>query len=253
MITLPVDKAGKDYIPYTKTNTFSSKGRATRIMGIKTGRIHHLQSDNQYRAFMYFEWSDRVIDIRESYPLLDIMEVIDDKKDLRFDRFKDKEKDKQFILTTNFLLTVDMGERELEYVARTVKNTSELSRTITAEKLEIERRYWAAKGIEWRLITEKELDKQYVKNVEFTRETLLQNQYRREDLQDMGEDMILVLMNSTDCPLRQVIKDYETVKGLDEGTGMFVFRYLIAMKKIQINMFKKLDMNKKVSEVLIWR
>lgn len=251
MIQLPVTKAGKDYVPYTKTNTFSSKGRATRVMGIKTGRIHHLQSDNQYRAFMYFEWADHVIDIRESYPLLDIMEVIDNKEGLKFDKFKDKEKDKQFILTTNFLLTVDRGEGELEYVARTVKNTSELSRVITAEKLEIERRYWAAKGVQWRVITEKELDRQYVKNAEFTRETLLQSQYQAEVLQDMGEDMTLVLMNSSDRPLKQVIRDFERGEEMDEGVGLFVFRYLIAKKRIHIDMFRKFDINKKVSEILI--
>ena len=251
MDTLPVIKIGKDYVPYTKTNTFSSKGRATRIMGIKTGRIHHLQSDNQYRAFMYFEWANQVIDIRESYPLLDIMEVIDNKDDLRFDKFKDKEKDKQFILTTNFLLTVDKGNGDIEYVARTVKNTSELSRTITAEKLEIERRYWDAKGIDWRIITEKELDKQYVKNIEFVRETLLHSQWQEQELQEMGNKLALVLMNSGEHSLKQVLKDFEKIVCLDEGVGLFVFRYLVAKKKVHIDMFKKLDVSKQVREILL--
>lgn len=251
MEQLPVVKEGKDYVPYTKTNTFSSKGRATRVMGIKTGRIHHLQSDNQYRAFMYYEWADQVVDIRESYPLLDVMEVIDSKDDLRFDKFKDKEKNKQFILTTNFLLTIAKGDGNIEYVARTVKNTSELSRAITAEKLEIERRYWEAKGIEWKVITEKELDKQYVKNVEFARETLLQSQYQQEVLQDMGNKLAIVLMNSAEQSLRQTLKEYERIMNLDEGIGLFVFRYLIAKKKVRIDMFKKFEVSKKVSEVLL--
>jgi len=251
MVTLPVDKIGKDYVPYTKTNTFSSKGRATRIMGIKTGRIHHLQSDNQYRAFLYFEWADKVIDIRESYPLLDIMEVIDNKEDLRFDKFKDKEKDKQFILTTNFLLTVDKGNGDLEYVARTVKNTSELSRAITAEKLEIERRYWEAKGIEWKIITEKELDRQYVKNIEFIRETLLQSQYQEQELQEMGNKLVLVLMNSAEQSLKQTLKEYERILNLNEGAGLFVFRYLVAKKKVHLDMFKKFEIAKRVNEILV--
>lgn len=251
MIQLPVTKAGKDYVPFTKTNTFSSKGRATRIIGIKTGRIHHLQSDNQYRAFMYFEWANQVVDIRESYPLLDIMQVIDNKEDLRFDKFKDKEKDKQFILTTNFLLTVDKGNAEIEYIARTIKNTTELSRAITAEKLEIERRYWEAKGIEWKIITEKELDRQYVKNIESVRETLLQSQWQEQELREMGNKLALVLMNSGEYPLKQVLKDFERIVCLDEGIGLFVFRYLIAKKKIHIDMFKKFEVSKKVSEILI--
>ncbi len=251
MLQLPVTKSGKDYIPYTKTNTFSSKGRATRIMGIKTGRIHHLQSDNQYRAFMYFEWAEQILDIRESYPLLDIMEVIDNKEGLRFDKFKDKEKDTQFILTTNFLLTVDKGNGEIEYVARTIKNTTELSRAITAEKLEIERRYWEAKEIDWKIITEKELDRQYVKNIEFVRETLLQSQWQEQELREMGNKLALILMNSRDYALKQVLKDFERIVSLEEGTGLFVFRYLVAKKKVHIDMFKKFEVSKKVSEMLI--
>lgn len=251
MVILPVDKVGKDYVPYTKTNTFSSKGRATRIMGIKTGRIHHLQSDNQYRAFMYFEWADQVVDIRESYPMLDIMEVIDNKEGLRFDKFKDKEKDTQFILTTNFLLTVDKGNGEIEYVARTIKNTTELSRAITAEKLEIDRRYWEAKGIEWKVITEKELDRQYVKNIEFVRETLLQSQYQEQELKELGNKLALLLMNSPEQSLKQSLKDYERILNLNEGTGLFVFRYLVAKKKVHINMFKKLEISKKINEILV--
>ena len=220
-------------------------------MGIKTGRIHHLQSDNQYRAFLYFEWSNQVLDIRESYPLLDVMEAVDEKEDLRFDRFKDKEKDRQFILTTNFLLTIDKGNGDMEYVARTVKNTSELIRAITAEKLEIERRYWKAKGIEWKIITEKELDKQYVKNIEFVRETLLQSQWQEQELQELGNKLALVLMNSAEQSLKQTLKEYERILNLSEGTGLFVFRYLIAKKKIHIDMFKKFEVSKKVSEILI--
>ena len=96
---------GANYQPWTKISDFSSIGRASRIHGLKTHRIHHLHSDIQLRAFLIFEWCDRVVDIRESFPLLDVLEVIDEKKDLRFDKFRDKETGTPLVITTNFLLT----------------------------------------------------------------------------------------------------------------------------------------------------
>ena len=37
---------GKDYIPWLKIQDFSSQGHSHRIPGWKTGRIHHLLSEN---------------------------------------------------------------------------------------------------------------------------------------------------------------------------------------------------------------
>src|SRR5690625_6392131 len=64
-----------------------------------------------YRAFLLFEFNSKVIDIRESFPLLDVMEVIDDKEDLRFDKFTDRETKEPYVLTTNFLLTVKVDRK----------------------------------------------------------------------------------------------------------------------------------------------
>ena len=61
-----------------KVTTFSSKGRATRIYSHKTNRIHHLQSDNQLRAFLLFEWIDLVKDIKENIELKDLEDALND-------------------------------------------------------------------------------------------------------------------------------------------------------------------------------
>lgn len=59
---------GKNYVPWIKIQDFPSVGRSHRIPGWKTGRVHHLFSDQEKRTFFIFEWSDIVIDIREQYP-----------------------------------------------------------------------------------------------------------------------------------------------------------------------------------------
>jgi hypothetical protein len=39
------------------------------VFGRKTGRIHHLLSDIEWRLFLHLEWCDLVSDIREPFPL----------------------------------------------------------------------------------------------------------------------------------------------------------------------------------------
>jgi hypothetical protein len=241
---------GAHYQPWTKISDFSSMGRASRIQGIKTHRIHHLQSDNQLRALLIFEWCDKVIDIRESFPLLDVMEVIDKKDDLRFDKFKDKETGVPLILTTSFLLTVRDQDGKEVLMARSVKNATELSRGITIEKLEIERRYWQAKGADWKLITDKQIPKQYVKNIEWVRDTMLDQD--KEDNRKEEQSIWLQndLLKYPDLKLQDVLHAFDRKEGMQPGVGLFLFRYLIAKKHIRVDMYKGVQTSQKINDIL---
>jgi hypothetical protein len=73
-----------------------------------------------------------------------------------------------YILTTTFLLTL----RNHKYIARTVKLSSELEKKSVLERLEIERRYWAAKQIDFGIITQKEIPTKMVKNIEWIHSSL---------------------------------------------------------------------------------
>jgi len=238
------------YIPWTKTHEFSSKGRASRLFGIKTQRIHHFHSDNQLRAFHMYEWSENVIDIREAFPLLDAMEVIDDKENLRFDKFRDKESGEQLVLTTSFLLTIRDSDGKERYIARTIKDSSELTRKITFEKLEIENRYWRAKGINWKIATDKQLSRQYVKNIEWVRETLLSNEQADFDKDQLSDGLLNHLMSNSETTIRDSFSSFDKKTGVSNGTGLYLFRYLIAKKKIQINMRNKIDTAARIIDLL---
>src|SRR5690625_3145465 len=197
---------GQDYLPWIRTNEFSSRGRATRLYSQKTGRTHHLHSDNQYRAFLIFEFNSHVIDIRESFPLLDVMEVIDDKDDLRFDKFTDKQTGEPYVLTTNFLLTLKEADGSQKYLARTIKNTTELKRKITFEKLEIERRYWLAKGVDWKIMTQKELPRQFAENIEWIRETMLTASGGESDKEELSLKMYKYLLENENLTVKDVLR-----------------------------------------------
>ncbi|MFI8715179.1 TnsA endonuclease C-terminal domain-containing protein [Brevibacillus brevis] len=242
---------GKEYIPWTKTHEFSSKGRATRILGIKTGRIHHLHSDLQLRAFLIIEWSEKVIDIRESFPLIDVKTVIDDHEELRFDKFCNKETGDQMVITTNFLLTVKNTDGNENHIARTVKNSTELTRKITLEKLEIERRYWFTKGVEWKVITDKQLPRQLAKNIEWVRDTLLDQERDGMEKEQLSAILHKYLLGNSDIGLRELLRQFDKTEGVPKGTGLYLFRYLIAKKEIRIDMNTAIDFSKKVSGLLL--
>jgi len=67
---------GTDYKPWLKIQDISSKGRSTRLKGIKTNRQHEFLSDLVRNYFYITECSDLVIDIREQFPLLPLEETI---------------------------------------------------------------------------------------------------------------------------------------------------------------------------------
>ena len=138
---------GKEYKPWLTIQDYPSMGRATRIFGWTTQRIHHFFSDSQLKYFYLLDWEEKVVDIREHYPLLDLETVLEDTADLKLDKFIDKKTKEPYILTTTFLITLLNHDGQKSFAARSIKYASELSKKTTIEKLEIERRYWTAKGI----------------------------------------------------------------------------------------------------------
>jgi hypothetical protein len=230
-----------------KVTTFSSKGRVTRIYGYRTKRIHHLQSDNQLRTFLMLEWDDRVKDIKENIELKDIEATIEEVDNLKLDKFSNKETGELFQLHTNFLLTVNRGKGE-ELIAISVKSLSELERKTVIEKMEIERRYWKAKGIKFFVITEKEIDKQFVDNIKWVREALIDKSI--EDKKEIGEKLYYFLQNNINEKLSKALGLFEYKEKVKEGTALFIFRYLIGIKEISVNMKKSIDLNEKVIDFI---
>lgn len=230
-----------------KVTTFSSKGRATRIYGHKTKRIHHLQSDNQLRVFLLLEWNDKVKDIKENAELRNLESTIDNLEDLRIDKFSDVETGKRYELHTNFLITID-GEGGEEDIAISVKGVSELERKTVIEKMEIERRYWSKKEIKFFVITEQEIDKQLVDNIKWVREALVDKTV--EDKREISEKLYYFLQENRENKVSQALQKFDEQWKLQEGTALFMFRHLIGLKEIEIDMKKRIDLNKEISDLI---
>ena len=235
------------YKPWLSIQDFPSNGRVSRIKGWKTNRIHHFFSDIQTRCFYMFEWDDEIVDIREHYPLLDLVEVVKDNKDLKQEFFTNKEP--PYILTTTFLLTL----RNRKYIARTIKSAGELEKKSVLERLEIERRYWAAKQIDFGIITQKEIPTKMVKNIEWIHSSLYTYEERglTENSLENYCNILIDKFRDNKHSIRKITSDFDKENNVSDGTGLFIFKYLLASKHIYIDMNESIDIAKSRPKIII--
>ena len=158
--------SSSNYKPWLQVQDVPSQGLATRILGWKTARVHHFLSNFELNYFYVLEWSPVVCDIREQYPLLPLEETIAIAQQRGIRHPEDPKTKEPVVMTTDFLLTVRLkiGVTDL---ARTVKSVKDLQSERTLEKLEIERRYWQLRDIDWGIVTEHEIPETLAKNVEW--------------------------------------------------------------------------------------
>lgn len=232
-----------------KVTTFSSKGRVTRICSDKCkDKVVHLQSDNQMRLFMMLEWDEDVKRIEVNVVLKDLEETLDDIDNLKLYKFRDKETGELFQLHTNFLVTLKPYRGIDEQTAISVKSISELERKTVIEKLEIERRYWKAKGVRFAVITEKEIDRQMADNIMWVRETRSDKSLRNKE--ELAEKLYYFIKENQNGTLNNALQELDKKEDVKEGTALFLFRYLIELKQIEVDMKKSIDLNEKINKLI---
>lgn len=234
----------EDYKPWLTVQDFPSTGRTSRISGNKIKRVHHFFSDLEKQCFYLWEWDQKVIDVREHYPLLDLYDIVN-MDDINMNAFKDKYTNEPYVLTTTFLVIMRTIDGGIDCFARSVKYKLDLEKSATMEKLELERRYWKAKGISWAVVTEEDIPKEKVNNIQWFHDVL--SEYKNYDIDE--EEMIrlcgefLDYVNSSGLSIRKLSKDFEVKNSLREGIGTFIFKYLLAARVIEIDMNKSIDLN----------
>lgn len=235
---------GIDYKPWCVIQDVPSQGLVTRIKGWKTGRVHHLLSQLELHYFCLLEWSSSVQDIREQYPLQPLDETIAIAQGCGIKHPIHPQTKEPIVMTTDFVITVKGGMATLEQ-ARTVKPAGELQRMRVLEKLEIERRYWAVRGIDWGIVTERELPQPWAKNTAQLHGYLTladRLSLKEEELMPIVEHLSqLVKVNG--CPLRVVTAECDSQLGLVPGTSLTLAYHLLATKRWTVDMNVALNPN----------
>ncbi|BAY32861.1 Tn7-like transposition protein A [Nostoc carneum NIES-2107] len=231
--------SGKQYKPWLTIQDVPSKGRSSRTPGWKTNRVHHFFSDHEKRLFYLFEWSDIVTDIREQFPLDDLDLAMSIATDMDIKYPVDTKSGTPYVLTSDFMLTVNRDGKQMQ-IARTVKPSTELEKKRVNEKLEIERQYYLAKGIEWGIITEKEIPRLLVENVEW-----VHSAYRLEANPEMNTAQLRELstilkykLQEEDTAINTITSALDKEMNISYGTSLYVFKHLIAIKEVIVDLVK---------------
>ncbi|WP_224311971.1 MULTISPECIES: TnsA endonuclease C-terminal domain-containing protein [Nostocaceae] len=229
--------SGKHYKPWLTIQDVPSKGRSSRTPGWKTNRVHHFFSDHEKRLFYLFEWSDIVTDIREQFPLDNLDLAMSIATDIGIKYPVDTQSGTPHVLTSDFMLTVNRDGKQMQ-IARTVKPSTELEKKQVNEKFEIERQYYLAKGIDWGIITEKEIPRLLAENVEW-----VHSAYRLEANSEMDTAQLSELstilkskLQEEDTTINRVTTALDKEMNINSGTSLYVFKHLIARKEILVDL-----------------
>lgn len=232
---------GMDYEPWIKIHEFGSKGRSHRVVGWKQRRLHQFLSDLEFHYFLLMQWEDSVVDIREQFPLLPLEQTISIADDLGV-KHQPKNSKEKIVLTTDFLLTVNNGDENID-VARTIKQESELLKYRTVEKFKIEQAFWKHQNIDWGIVNESQISKTFARNI-----YSIYNDYFWAEEHGYSEIDIALLVYSFKNELVKnsldVIKtseDFEQFQNWPEGTGLRFFKFLLAQKHVGADFNKKFN------------
>ena len=231
---------GASYTPWIRIQDFPSLGMVSRVSGTTTGRVHHLMSNLELSLFYLLDWSDDVLDIREQYPLIDLVKAIEIAEDAGIRYPYDTKSGFPYVLTSDFFLETKQGMMVIS-----VKPSSELGKPRVREKLEIERRYWTAQGVDWSIMTENEINTTKARNIEWLAQARELSVFGLPDpKQDACNEYFLAAYHNAQHTLLDIFKAVEETFTLINGMGLNIFKHLAYWKRIYFNVDEKVDLAK---------
>ncbi|HEX5085483.1 MAG TPA: TnsA endonuclease N-terminal domain-containing protein, partial [Blastocatellia bacterium] len=141
------------------------------------------------------------------------------------------------VMTTDFVLTIKK-DLATTYQARTVKYAADLIKARTLEKLEIERRYWQTRRIDWGIVTEQQAPTVLAQNVKWVHPFFRQIDLYPLDapaIQRVASDMTHRVRHS-DLPLKDLARYCDEKLTLARGQGLKVVRHLLANRIWRVDM-----------------
>lgn len=229
---------GIDYNPWIHVQDFPSLGMVSRAFGATTGRIHHLMSNLELSLFYLLDWSDDVLDIREQYPLADVTQAVEiaEKANIRYPY--DPKSGFPYVMTSDFHLKTKRG-----LMVVSVKSSSELGKLRVREKMEIERRYWTMRGVQWSVVTENEINRTKASNIEWLSQARDLSVFgMSETVQNACREYFLEAYYTARCTLNVLFKAVESAFGLIAGMGLNIYKHLAYWKLIVFSADNKVNL-----------
>lgn len=232
-----------NYLPWLFIHDVPSKGLAWRRKGWTTGRTHHLLSNHEDDYFLIKDWNPSVIDIREQYPLLPIEETLALAEEYNIHHPSVRHPTKPgvsipIVMTTDFVITIAKGINSFDQ-ARTIKCSQDLQSQRTLEKLEIERRYWARRNIDWAIVTEREISHVLAENVRLLHKhlTIKDRLALPEPLLQEAIAIMTHELKQSSCSLSHIALECDERLHLQPGDCLTIAYHLLATRQWKIDMF----------------
>ncbi|MBD0677194.1 TnsA endonuclease N-terminal domain-containing protein [Pseudomonas sp. PSB11] len=236
----------ESYRPWLKIRSVPSKGTSRIVPGVRVARGHHCLSNCEYMFLVLVEFNKDITDIREQFPLIDYDETysIALQKNIRPALYIGT--DVPFVFTADFMLTFTRPGGESTMVAISLKYKEEITNATAAkrkrifEKQDIEKEYWARRGVKSKLCFYEDLPHIKIKNL------IILRGYANLPLSVASDNNIQKIIRffvdladpegMEDISLRSLLRlvsqhvyiEYKTVKDL--------FFYLVWNKKIVIDL-----------------
>jgi len=213
---------GLDYEPYVDVRSFSSQGTSVRLKSATVGRIHHLVSGLEAFGFILFDRFENSIDLREQYPL-PIEESLEVSRQLGIRHPNNR--GYLTVVSTDLLVALKDGKQ----LAISFKYAEELHKARNLEKLQIEKAYWEARGVEWKIFTELELTGGLKENLEWIPPYLLAEASEAHQLSELDVSSVLGRIDlSQRTKLARQCSKLDDKYDVEPGYHISVVRYGVA-------------------------
>jgi hypothetical protein len=227
---------GADYRPWITTHDFPSLGQVCRARGETTGRIHHMMSSLERDLFLILDYDPEVTDIQEQYPL-PLYETQLIAADLGVKH--PEANDWSVVMTTDFLYC-----RSGIWHAAAVKPSSELDNERVMEKLDIERCYWEKHSTDWKIQTEKTINRTRARNILWiTGGRSVEELIPSAELRIKLEDVFVDLYQDEAISFHDLIDGLEQECALPSGTVIQLFKHLVRKGRINLDLNRKFCMD----------
>jgi hypothetical protein len=220
---------GPHYKPWLEVFDLSSTGRVHRPHSPKCGRSIHLLSDVESNTFFALEWSQRVVGIKEEFPLdRELTMEIADALGIRHPYYPGTKV--PTVMTVDFLIDIrENGKTRFE--ALDCKRTEDAEDGRTMEKLQITRTYFAGMNIPHRLVFHSELPMQKIRNIEFIRGGMIKTGEEESYAGALREQSLIMshelAHSNRNQPLSEYCRDFEIRHGLRPAEGLRIAKILM--------------------------
>ena len=251
---------GADYEPLLRAQDVRSAGRKSRPA--YHGRVVHFFSDLEQRAFSHFRWEPDVFVIEEQY-YLEVEDTvrIAAEAGARHPLVIGKAvgEAEPFAMSTDLVVYFRHGAgerrlaRQIKYskdielgLATTPKRRREIERTLV--KLEIERRYWAERNVDWAVMTEHELSAVRTANIEglldFRLEAGRPHGFWHDALQRVRDSLAV----GDGLRMVDLQRDLDGAGVVDAADFTACVKHLCAIRELEFDMEVKFDLLRPVSD-----